>query len=189
MILKYIVVTQICKWWRIVYNQIWPLYMATCLESSHLCLNVDKSTCMLIGSCQRVAGWTLLSQLVVVCCLTYILFGILVYWLTLCCLETCIFNTCFLELDQDLLNYLVWVFATCSVVCVLYSAFVMPLLTIMMSLLTIMMSFGLHPQQNRLVWLKSSFQIYMQAAIIILPFQISFHTDWVSLISYSYLDF
>ena len=30
--------------------------MATWLHSSHLCLNVDKSNCMLIGSCQRVAG-------------------------------------------------------------------------------------------------------------------------------------
>ena len=33
--------------------------VATWLGSSHLCLNVDKSTCMLIGSRQRVAGHTL----------------------------------------------------------------------------------------------------------------------------------
>ena len=30
--------------------------MSTWLHSSHLCLNVDKSNCMLIGSRQRVSG-------------------------------------------------------------------------------------------------------------------------------------
>ena len=33
--------------------------VATWLGSSRLCLNVDKSSCMLIGSRQRVAGQTL----------------------------------------------------------------------------------------------------------------------------------
>ena len=124
MILKYIVVSQICKWWRIFCNQIWPLCMATWLGSSNLCINVDKSILVAVRGLQ-VGPFP--SQLVVVCCLRYILFGISVYWLTLCCLETSIFVTWFLELDRDLLNYSVWVFATCSVVCVLYSAFVMPL--------------------------------------------------------------
>ena len=69
--------------------------VATWLGSSCLCLNVDKSTCILIGSRQRVKGWQVvpfLSQLVVVCCLRYILFSILVYWLTLglCHLWCCV---------------------------------------------------------------------------------------------------
>ena len=33
--------------------------VATWLHSSHLCLNADKSYCMLIGTCQRVADKTL----------------------------------------------------------------------------------------------------------------------------------
>ena len=98
--------------------------MATWLGSSRLCLNVDKSTCMLIGS--RQVG-PFLSHLVVVCCLRYILFGILVYWLTMCCLGTCIFVTWFLELDQDLLQWFSLGLYHLQCLCVLYSAFVMPL--------------------------------------------------------------
>jgi len=55
--------------------------VAAWLGSSCLCLNVDKSNCMLIGSCQSgVLHQTLsVSQLVEVCYLKFILFGILVF--------------------------------------------------------------------------------------------------------------
>ena len=104
--------------------------VATWLGSSRLCLNVDKSSCMLIGSRQRVAGQTLsvsiggrvLSQVHSVRYLGVLIDSALSWNLHIC-------NNMLSRVRSRLASIIAIRFGSLppAVLCVLYSAFVMPL--------------------------------------------------------------
>ena len=156
--LKYILVTLICRWWRIVCNQIWPLWLHGLKAHAYVWMLMNLTAYLLVavkGCCIR----PFLSQLVEVCCLKYILFSILVFWLTQHCLGICIFVIWFVELDQSLLHLLGLV--CCHLLCCVY--YIQPLGC---HFLTISMLFGLHLWQSRLVWMKEFIQcLYVQGKL------------------------
>ena len=101
--------------------------VATWLGSSRLCLNVDKSNCMLIGSRQRVAGRTLsvsvggsvLSQVHSVRYLGVLIDSVLSWNLHICNMIS--------RVRSRLASIIRFGSLPPAVLCVLYSAFVMPL--------------------------------------------------------------
>ena len=101
--------------------------VATWLGSSSLCLNVDKSSCMLIGSRQRVAGQTLsvsiggsvLSQVHSVRYLRVLIDSALSWNLHICNMLS--------RVRSRLASIIPFGSLPPVVLCVLYSAFVMPL--------------------------------------------------------------
>ena len=123
MMQSYIAVIQIYVLQRPAYSQIWMLW----LRSSHLCLNVGKSNCMLIGSHQRVAnkslhvsvGGNILTQVNSVRYLGVLIDSVLSWTLQICNMVS--------RIRSRLASIARYGSLPPAVLCVLYSAFVMPM--------------------------------------------------------------
>ena len=123
MMQSYIAVIQICVLWRLVYSQIWMLW----LRSSRLCLNVGKSNCMLIGSCQRIANKSLhvsvggnrLTQVNSVQYLGVLIDSVLSWTSQIC--------NMFSRIRSRLASIARYGSLPPTMLCVLYSAYLMPL--------------------------------------------------------------
>ena len=164
MMLNYIVVTLICGWWRIVYNQIWTLWLhgleartyVWVLKNLTVCLLVALRGCWIKPFLSQLVEVRMLSQVYSVQYLGVLMDSTLSWNLHNCNMIS--------RVRSRFVSIIRFGSLPPAVLCVLYSAFVMPFF------LTNATSFGPHLWQSRLVWLREFIQsLYVSCHHLTIP--------------------